>query len=204
MLNRDWFMAFGKRNWTDSQLATALRSGEDSNAAMKHLMQECWPILRNFILSRKGDEAEARDIFQEALTNLLIQVREGKYQGSGSLKNYLMAIGKGMWFNRFKRESRLSSFEQEHDSLSPDDPALRYAKQEQRKLLNHVLDQLKAKCRSVLMLWASHYSMKEIAERSGFKSPQVAMNKKNICLKELKELVRKQPSIRSIIREIYG
>ncbi|MEL6251851.1 MAG: hypothetical protein AAFR87_07565 [Bacteroidota bacterium] len=64
------------------------------------------------------------------------------------------------------------------------------------------MDSLKDKCKEVLTMWAQKYSMKEIAEALGYSNEQVVRNKKNHCLKELKELVRKNPEVRNLIGEL--
>ena len=51
-------------------------------------------------------------------------------------------------------------------------------------------------------MWAQKYSMKEIAAALGYSNEQVVRNKKNHCLKELKELVRKNPEVRNLIGEL--
>lgn len=66
---------------------------------------------------------------------------------------------------------------------------------ELRHNLEFLLDGLKDKCREVLNLWAYSYSMSEIAQMLAYSSPQVVMNKKNLCLKELRKILADNPKV---------
>ena len=46
------------------------------------------------------------------------------------------------------------------------------------------------KCRKVLQMWSMSYSMTEIAEAVGYSNAQVAMNKKNACMKQFSLMVK--------------
>ena len=63
-------------------------------------------------------------------------------------------------------------------------------------LLQELLSQLREKCDKVLSMWAMHYSMSEIAAHLEYANAQVAMNKKNKCMKQLSQLVSDSPAIR--------
>ena len=58
---------------------------------------------------------------------------------------------------------------------------------------------LKEKCQKVLRLWAMSYSMDEIAKKLNMSSSQVVMNKKNLCLKELRNTLAAKPKLASLI-----
>ena len=74
--------------------------------------------------------------------------------------------------------------------------------QGQKSLLLTLFDELREKCREVLYLWAAAYSMAEIAEELAYASPQVAMNKKNKCLKQLQDLIGSDKKVQSLLKEL--
>ena len=86
----------------------------------------------------------------------------------------------------------------EVDALSPE---ILIMHEDQRQGIRDILDTLKDKCKEVLLLWSQKYSMKEIAGELNYSNEQVVRNKKNHCMKELKEKVRTHPHIRQIIHD---
>ena len=86
----------------------------------------------------------------------------------------------------------------EVDALSPE---ILIMHEDQRQGIRDILDTLKDKCKEVLLLWSQKYSMKEIAGELNYSNEQVVRNKKNHCMKELKEKFRTHPHIRQIIHD---
>lgn len=80
-------------------------------------------------------------------------------------------------------------------------PEILIMEEDRRSGVNEILASLKDKCREVLLMWSQKYSMKEIAQAIGYSNDQVVRNKKNHCMKELKERVRNNPQIRQLIHD---
>ncbi|MFT6744957.1 MAG: DNA-binding CsgD family transcriptional regulator, partial [Bacteroidia bacterium] len=57
----------------------------------------------------------------------------------------------------------------------------------------------KDKCKEVLQLWSMSFSMTEIAEKLDYTSSQVVMNKKNLCLKELRKQLADNPNLANLL-----
>ena len=73
---------------------------------------------------------------------------------------------------------------------------------ERRGQLELIFDRLKEKCKEVLLAWANGYAMQEIAEQLAYTSAQVAMNKKNKCLKELHQMIHHDPSLAGVLKSL--
>ncbi|MEZ4826530.1 MAG: sigma-70 family RNA polymerase sigma factor [Bacteroidia bacterium] len=193
-------------NYTDQAVIQAIKTGGRAcDDVISFLYRRQVEQVIGFITARNGSREEAKDIFQDAIVNLLVSVREGKFEGKSSITTYLYAISKNLWYRRFNRSVR----EDEWKNAQPDDaqdisPELNMMDTDQRKLVGELLDSLKIKCREVLVLWAEKYSMKEIADQLGYQNEQVVRNKKNHCLNELKEMVQNHPGARALIEELVG
>lgn len=192
-------------NYTDTELISALKAGGSScDQAMAFIYRKHLDSVLSFIMARNGSREEAKDIFQDAVLSLLMSVQEGKFEGKSSLSTYLHAISKNLWYRRFRRSITADEYKA---SLSTDekelgDPEFILVDQDMEKQLQTLMGGLKDKCKEVLTLWAQKYSMKDIATALGYSNEQVVRNKKNHCMKELKEMVRKSPGVRSLIGEL--
>ncbi|MEM6345560.1 MAG: sigma-70 family RNA polymerase sigma factor [Bacteroidota bacterium] len=193
------------KKYTDKQIIEAIRSGgTQCEAMMAYLYPRYVNQIIAFVRERGGKEAEAEDIYQDAIVNLLLAIQDGRFEGRSAVSTYLFAISKNLWYRRFRRHN----LEDDYRATLPGDeqdantPEVLLLEADQHSLLFEVLDQLKDKCREVLGLWSQKYNMKEIAERLGYQNDQVVRNKKNLCLKELKNKLRDQPALRTVLREM--
>jgi hypothetical protein len=71
---------------------------------------------------------------------------------------------------------------------------------EQKSWLEKIFTLLREGCKDVLMMWASSFSMQEIAAQLKFSNAQVAMNKKSKCLKQLHQLLADRPDLQQLLR----
>ena len=120
------------------------------------------------------------------------------------MHTYLYAICRGIWFKRFRKwnkeqDNRALAVEEEADHRTPE---ISLMEAEQKQLLLKLFDHLREKCKEVLYLWASAYSMQEIANQLDYTSSQVAMNKKNKCLKQLHQLIGEDERIQQLLNEL--
>lgn len=194
-------------SYSDQALTLDIQyGGARRERAMAHLYRSHVGAMVAFIVRQGGDEETARDIFQDAVVQLLLAVEQGTFQGNSTLRTYLFAVGKHLWFNRLRR---IGTEQRYRETLPPAEarvleqtPESRLLDQHQQALLQDLMGQLGDTCREVLTLWSMKYAMKEIAERVGYANEQTARNKKSKCLKALQELVRARPAVRTLVQEL--
>lgn len=190
---------------TDSALVSNIKTGgRREEQALHYLIKRNYQQLRQFIVRHQGSEADAEDVFQEALTALVLNVRKGSFKGDSSIHTYLFAIGKSIWYKRFGRESRRTEKEQALvvEETVVENAEVRLLDSERKQQLSAVFDRLKEKCTAVLLAWANGFAMREIAEEYGYTSAQVAMNKKNKCLKELHQMIHHEPALAGLLKSL--
>ncbi len=194
--------------YRDKEIIDAIKRGGASRENVtsflyrKHIHQ-----VVTFIQSRNGSLAEAKDIFQDAIIELLLAVEEDRFEGKSSLSTYLIAMSKNLWFRRFRRlgvEKNYLNTLKEDDQIIHDHPESNILRKDQEQLIEELLDQLPKNCKEVLTLWSLKYSMKEIAHKLRYKNEQIARNRKNNCLKGLKNLLKDRPEVRKMIAELVG
>ena len=157
-----------------------------------------------FITNRKGTLEDAEDVFQEGIAELVINIRTDRFKGGSTITTYLYAICKNIWFKKFRKTERKEKVQLSivRDEIDEAGPEIQLIGEEQKTLVLSLFDHLKMKCKEVLYLWALNYSMKEIAAKLDYNNDQVVMNKKNLCLKELKEKLKSDPSFINKVREL--
>lgn len=187
--------------YTDEEIILAIvKGGPELEDIMRHLYRE-GEFRRQivyFVQSRGGSPEDAEDIFQDSIRNLILGVRENKYRGTGSIAGYLFGIGKNLWFKRFRtlqREETMANPGAGIELHSDDSPELVLADRELESEVDQLLGLLGEKCRMVLELWKLSYSMKEIAEKLGYKTEGVARKKKRLCMKQLLDILDKNPAL---------
>ncbi|MEL6672662.1 MAG: sigma-70 family RNA polymerase sigma factor [Bacteroidota bacterium] len=178
-------------------IAAIEKGGRQLEEVMNYLYYEhrCREQVFQFVQVRKGTMEDAEDIFQDGIRNLILAVRTGNYQGSGSLTGYLFGICKNLWFKRFQKIQREGSMPEHWDQPTEEGekPDILLMEKDQSALLESLLDTLDGKCRKVMEMWQLSYSMQEIASELGYKSEGVARKKKRLCLKKLLNLLENQP-----------
>ena len=142
-----------------------------------------------------GGLQDGEDIFQETVVTFIDLVQRRKFRGDSSIKTFLTSIAKHIWLNELKRRKsvnhRESRFWTERDQEELFDS---YEDQEIKAQFLILLSQLGDSCRQVLtMFYYENLTFAEIMEKMGYESEQVVRNKKYKCLRELTELVRKNP-----------
>ncbi len=196
---------FGFKKYTEEALLADLKSGgvKEGNA-IAALIKSNKEKVNALILKNSGTTSDAEDILLEGITALILSIRKGNFRGESSIHTYLFAICKGIWFKRFKKYAKEQEFKRKLIVVEEDvnTPEISMMNQEQKKLLLALFDELREKCREVLYLWASAYSMKEIAEQLSYSNAQVAMNKKNKCLKQLHQMIANDSKVQSLLREL--
>ncbi|MBK8555226.1 MAG: RNA polymerase sigma factor [Lewinellaceae bacterium] len=144
-----------------------------------------------------GNVQDGEDVFQESLLVLDRKLREGAFQGEGSLEAYFMGIVRWHWFNEFQRRKRKATISMETPPEPPPggNPEQEYLLNEQKDQLETLLQLLTEKCRSILKMYQLDYSMEEIAEAMGYANAGVAKKEAHLCRERFRALLKKNQSI---------
>lgn len=191
---------------TNEQLLTHLREGgKKEDRALRQLLKEHSGKIKAFIVNHGGSSNEAEEVLYDAVTALTFNVRQGKFNEGSAVGTYLFAIAKRMWYKQFERKMKqkvnLEKYKDWNDE-QVDYQDFSSVTESTSAYVNQVLGRLQDKCREVLLLWAQHFNMDEIAQELGFKNAQNAMNKKSKCLKQLTTLLKAEPELRKSLSEL--
>jgi RNA polymerase sigma factor (sigma-70 family) len=137
----------------------------DSNV-LKKIYRESFPVVRSYILANSGTEADAKDIFQDSITNAWMNQRQGRFEANSdnSMGAYVFTIAKHKWLDKLRSKTHRSTLRLVKDEVedklldteSIDDIDVDY--------LNRLYAGLDEKCQILLKkFYFEKMSMREIA-----------------------------------------
>jgi len=190
----------------DSEIVDLIKKGgSKEDRAIKYLLKTQGEKIKQFVLNNGGNVEDAEETLYEALTAFVFNVRSGKFKEESSLTTYLYAIAKNVWYKAFdkklNKKHHLEQYREWQDETIGFE-SMHLLEKSTREYVTRVLDRLHDKCKEVLLMWAQHFSMQEIAAQLGYKNAQIAMNKKSKCFKQLQTLLEHEPVLRKTLGEL--
>jgi len=176
---------------SDKELIKMLSAyGLQESKGIRYLLNRNLPMVKKYVYSAGGKDEDVNTVINDATVILVSNIRKDKYRAQSTLSTYFVGICKLLWKNRLRKHyKRKERFQPLESSILENLPEITNAIERFEKLnenktrLEHVYSLITGKCKEVLTAWSSGYTMREIAAKLGYKNPQIAMNKKNTCLK---------------------
>ena len=149
----------------DYPLLVGLQQSDSSS--IKAIYDLALPSVIHWVKENKGTEADARDIFQEALIALYRRLEEGEFKLTCSLKSYIRIVCRNLWLSRLRKQSKVSlSGDDDLEKVDLDNGILeRIEKSEKEQLFFKHFDALGEKCQQILQWFFDKIPLAEIAKR---------------------------------------
>lgn len=149
-------------------------------------------IVRSYVMKNSGTEADAKDIFQEAMVAAWLNMKEGRFvvKNEFSLSAYIYKISKYKWLDRLKSkpvkstvrmgENEIEDFETEMDLYNDSEEKIKY--------LSKLYSQLDEKCKAVLNSF--YYEKKPLEEIANIMEYDVGSIRtiKYRCMQKLRKM----------------
>ncbi len=146
--------------------------------------------LQRYVGYLSGQHEEMKDLVQDAFI-IMLQKITGTGYNDGSLLHFWVGIAKGLLRNKVKRDARTDLVDDslKFDDVTTESPESQFLQKEKVEILDALLSELGERCKSVLLMWANGYSMKEITAKLEFTSEVMARKTKFKCKEKLVKLV---------------
>ena len=175
---------------SDQNILEFIRAGKD--AAALNRLYRYYPTVQKMILAGGGNRTDAEDIFQEALIICIKKFRLSDFQLTASLNTYLFSVCRLLWMDELKRRKKQPFVELELEtSIDRAEMEADVINEAQSRLAEHVLANLKDRCRELLLLfYHGQMRLKDIARKMGYSSENTARNQKYKCLEAARDQVK--------------
>jgi len=165
------------------------------NQILKEIYQNNFSTLKRFILNNNGDEEEAKDVFQDALTSLFRRLQKEEFEIETTFGTYFFNIGKYIWYKRLKKKHPTTSIEKVQlvqENINND-------LEDKRRIYEKALLKLGADCQKILKLYFDKLGFKEIAKKMNYTGEEYARRKKYLCVKSLTAIVKQDPLFKEFV-----
>ncbi len=162
-------------------------------------------IVRKYIQSHGGREADAKDVFQDGIMVIYEQHKNQQLKLKNEFGTYLFAICRNIWLNQKRAESKMvlkeySSLTSELEKKGWNDLIKKSEeisfKESRARIYQSNFEKLSEECRKLLKLTADGLSVQEITLRFGYKSEGFTYKKRSICKGRLVKLINKDENLR--------
>jgi RNA polymerase sigma factor (sigma-70 family) len=167
-----------------------LRTGDI--AGIKALYAKFQPGIVKWVVNNRGDEEEAKDVFQEAVLVVYKKLNnEGLELHTATFSTYLFAISKKIWLKKLEKQGKsMVTFDAPPELIDDSDWDAVLQEEERYRLFRKKFNSLTDNCRQLLSLFFAKTPMKEIIAIMGFGSVEYAKKRKFQCKEHLVALVR--------------
>ncbi len=182
-----------KSNISDVELIQMIKSGgKHSDSAIRHIYSYSgWTdIVQKMVRGKNGSEQDAKDVIQEGLVILIMEITKKRDEEIKNLKAYFIGVCRNVWLNMFRRKLKGREIVDKNIVL---EEKTEYIEEMifQRELsdnLDILLNKLGRKCREVLKLWAMGHSHEEIAKIVSYENANVSKKTKSLCIQKLRQM----------------
>lgn len=173
----------------DEKLLSGLLKADGQ--AVKAVYDLALPAVIYWVKENSGTEADARDVFQEAIMALFQKLEKGDVRLTCTLKSFLRVICRNLWLARLRNRKMVQStpLEQIENVELDDDLMQRIATSEKERLFFHHFDALGENCRTILQWFFDKVPMKTIAERLS-SSESYIKKRKFLCKEKLIKAIK--------------
>ena len=168
---------------------SAILSGD--RTVLTRMYGALFPLIRRLILDNGGSEADAKDVFQDAIIVLYEKAKKPDFQLTSKFSTFFYGVCRNLWWSRQQKKSASEVTIPEHAKYIPDEASeVDLLQVERGKLFYKALRALGEDCQRLLQLFFQKLSMDEIAREMGFASEGYARRRKSQCKDRLVELIK--------------
>jgi RNA polymerase sigma factor (sigma-70 family) len=185
-------------------------AGPDMQESLLVIYKNYCKGVLSYIVQHGGSEQDGYDIFQDSVLALVRSVKGGTFRGDSSIKTFIHSIAKNKWLMELRTRSRREQREKNYGMTFKSSDIDTHHSIHEREL-NQVIEELFSKigstCRQILKsFYFENKKVKELMVQFSFESEQVMRNKKSLCLKKVKELLKEDDILSENLKTIlvYG
>jgi RNA polymerase sigma factor (sigma-70 family) len=177
-------------NSDNVDILSALKTGDSSS--YKELYENYYDAVERFVVKNTGTNDDAKDIFQDTMIVLMEKLRADNFELTASLKTYIIAISKNLWFKKLrnKRAHREIALLDTHTDQFYCDIATSIENEKSFwDKLQLYMTQITSHCNRLLhAMFFKNRNIDEIQKVYGYSSKHNAQNQKHKCIEQVRKL----------------
>ncbi len=180
-----------------NQLLDGIKHRDDR--ILNHVYKEFYPKVLGYIISKGGNDHDAKDIFQESIIVIFKLLNANRLEIETDFGSYLIGIVRRLWLKHLRSESIHDKYvNQTVPEISEDHPSdVELENEVELQLIRTYIGKLGEDCRKILLWSAEGITNDEIAERMRYKSEKTVRTKKYKCKLALLEMIKKDPKYKN-------
>ncbi|MFL5729237.1 MAG: RNA polymerase sigma factor [Cytophagaceae bacterium] len=187
--------------YSDKEVILALKKGDD-DLVLAFLYKTVLPKVKQYIKGNKGNDDEAKDIFQDALIIFYRKVKTDKIPDDVNISAFICHAAKNLWINRVKKMNKSTEIPGENALQTEEDFLGNMITEEKTAAITKLLSEIGQECQKLLKYSVyDNLSMKEIARLMGYSSENLAKNYNYRCKQKLIQLVMKNKAIENLLKK---
>ncbi|WP_298903697.1 sigma-70 family RNA polymerase sigma factor [uncultured Psychroserpens sp.] len=161
----------------------------------EHIVQEIYQKSFNkvlvFIGKNNGQRADADDIFQKALMQIIVRAKTRPFQITSSFEAFLFVSCRNLWRRELnKKRKEVTNYSIEEQVSEERDIALSVLEQERWEFFQEKLKLISENCQNILKSYFKKIPYKDIAQNFGYNSENVARQRVFKCKNKLVQLIK--------------
>ena len=162
----------------------------ENNYAFGEIYKNYFPMVRRFVLNNSGNTEDAEDIFQDTMIVLLDKLRYDNFQLTASLKTYVMAISKNLWFKKLRSNHKETEFTEIHNNSFFEEINLAIEKEKTyRDKLQNYIHKISRHCQGLIHdIFFKEKAIEQIQEEYGYSTKHNAQNQKHKCVEQIRKV----------------
>lgn len=173
---------------TENRFIEALLVGD--HAVISEIYKLFFPKALHFVLKNRGTQAQAKDVFQEALLYIILGVKERNLV-IDNFEAYLFTICKNKWRRELEKKKKWVMKEGFTTLVDKDsDFAMFMLEQEQFELYREKFNLLSDNCKEILSLFFNDVSYDEIIKELNYATINTARQRIFKCKSKLVKMIK--------------
>ena len=186
----------------DKHIIESIKNGQNDRV-LNYLYENTLRKVRKHITKNKGSVEEANDIFQDAVIIFFNQVTQNKYNEKYEVDGFIFTVAKNLWVDKMRRDKKIVNrdFTIESNHSDYEDHLKDLISKEKSSAMKSVFEKLDEKCQKILHFAIyEKLSMKEISEKMGYNSENVAKTTHYRCKQYLSKLVKEDHELLNLLK----
>ena len=165
---------------------------KNNEKVILEIYHKVFPNVKYFVLENKGQHADAEDVFQKALLQIMARVQVKSFQIKSSFEAYLFVACKNLWRRELNKRKRLVTNDAIQEQGSEERELARSILEQQRwEFFQEKLEAISGNCKEVLKRFFNKMPYKQIAEELDYNSESVVRQRVFKCKNKLTETIKK-------------